>query len=71
MVPQLVKVGEQSGDLAGMFKVLGNFFEKEVDTMAKNLSTILEPIIMIIMGAVIGFILVAVLQPIYGLINAV
>ncbi|CAN5163375.1 type II secretion system F family protein [soil metagenome] len=71
MVAQLVKVGEQSGDLAGMFKVLGNFFEKEVDTMAKNLSTILEPIIMIIMGAVIGFILVAVLQPIYGLINAV
>ncbi len=71
MVGQLVKVGEQSGDLAGMFKVLGNFFEKEVDTMAKNLSTLLEPIIMIIMGVVIGFILIAVLQPIYGLINAV
>jgi type IV pilus assembly protein PilC len=71
MVGQLVKVGEQSGDLAGMFKVLGNFFEKEVDTMAKNLSTLLEPIIMVIMGAVIGFILIAVLQPIYGLINAV
>lgn len=71
MVGQLVKVGEQSGDLAGMFKVLGNFFEKEVDSMAKNLSTLLEPIIMIIMGVVIGFILIAVLQPIYGLINAV
>jgi type IV pilus assembly protein PilC len=71
MVGQLVKVGEQSGDLAGMFTVLGNFFEKEVDAMAKNLSTLLEPLIMIVMGVVIGFVLISVLQPIYGLINAV
>lgn len=71
MIGQLVSVGEQSGDLAGIFKVLGDFFEKEVDGMAKNLSTLLEPIIMIIMGAVIGFILVSVLQPIYGLVNVV
>jgi type II secretory pathway component PulF len=71
MVGQLVAVGEQSGDLAGIFKVLGDFFEKEVDGMAKNLSTLLEPIIMIVMGVVIGFILVSVLQPIYGLVNAV
>jgi type IV pilus assembly protein PilC len=69
MIGQLVAVGEQSGDLAGIFKVLGDFFEKEVDGMAKNLSTLLEPIIMIVMGVVIGFILVAVLQPIYGLVN--
>ena len=71
MVGQLVSVGEQSGDLAGIFVVLGNFFEKEVDSMAKNLSTLLEPIIMIVMGVVIGFILMSVLQPIYGLINVV
>ncbi|HSI21001.1 MAG TPA: type II secretion system F family protein [Verrucomicrobiae bacterium] len=71
MIGQLVAVGEQSGDLAGIFKVLGDFFEKEVDGMAKNLSTLLEPVIMIVMGVVIGFILVSVLQPIYGLVNAV
>lgn len=71
MIGQLVSVGEQSGDLAGIFTVLGEFFEKEVDSMAKNLSTLLEPIIMIVMGAVIGFVLVSVLQPIYGLVNAV
>ncbi len=71
MVGQLVSVGEQSGDLAGIFKVLGEFFEKEVDGMAKNLSTLLEPLIMIVMGTVIGFVLVSVLQPIYGLVNNV
>lgn len=71
MVGQLVRVGEQSGDLAGMFEVLGGFYEKEVDAMAKNLSVLLEPIIMIIMGVVIGFVVISVIQPIYGLINAV
>jgi type IV pilus assembly protein PilC len=71
MIGQLVSVGEQSGDLAGIFVVLGDFFEKEVDGMAKNLSTMLEPIIMIVMGVTIGFVLVSVLQPIYGLVNTV
>lgn len=70
MVGQLVAVGEQSGDLAGVFEVLGEFFEKEVDGMAKNLSTLLEPIIMVVMGAGVGFVLVSVLQPIYALVNA-
>jgi type IV pilus assembly protein PilC len=71
MVGQLVSVGEQSGDLAGIFNVLSSFFEKEVDGMAKNLSTVLEPLIMIVMGTVIGFVLIAVMQPIYGLVNNV
>ncbi|MBU6389141.1 type II secretion system F family protein [Patescibacteria group bacterium] len=70
MIGQLVSVGEQSGDLAGIFNVLGNFFEKEVDTMAKNLSTILEPLIMIVMGAAVGFVLLSVMQPILSLTNA-
>lgn len=69
MVGQLVSVGEQSGDLAGIFNVLGDFFEKEVDSMAKNLSTMLEPIIMVVMGAGIGFVLISVLQPIFNLAN--
>ena len=70
IVGQLVSVGEQSGDLSGIFTVLGEFFEKEVDSMAKNLSSLLEPIIMIVMGVVIGFVLISVIQPIYGLVNA-
>src|SRR5690606_25326597 len=57
MVGQLIKVGEESGDLGEMFGVVGAFFEKEVDSMARNLSALLEPVIMILMGAVIGFVL--------------
>jgi type IV pilus assembly protein PilC len=69
MVGQLVSVGEQSGDLAGIFEVLGGFFQKDVDAMAKNLSTLLEPVIMIVMGGAVGFILISILQPIYSLVN--
>jgi type IV pilus assembly protein PilC len=71
MVGQLISVGEQSGDLAGVFTVLGDFYEKEVDGLTKNLSTLLEPIIMLVMGVAIGFVLISVLQPIYGLVNSV
>jgi len=71
MVGQLVSVGEQSGDLAGIFVVLGDFFEKEVDGMAKNLSTILEPIIMIVMGAAVGFVLISIMQPILSLTSSI
>jgi type IV pilus assembly protein PilC len=69
MVPQLIRVGEETGDLVGILKTLASFYEKEVDSMAKNLSAFLEPIIMIMMGGGIGFVLVSVLQPIYGLIG--
>lgn len=71
MIGQLVSVGEQSGDLAGIFTVLGDFFEKEVDTMAKNLSTILEPIIMIFMGVGVAFVVISVLQPILNLTSSI
>ena len=70
MVGQLASVGEQSGDLAGVFVVLGDFFEKEVDGMAKNLSTLMEPIMMIVMGVGVGFVLVSILQPIYALTSS-
>ena len=71
MIGQLVAVGEQSGDLAGIFTVLGNFFEQEVDTMARNLSTILEPLIMIVMGVAVGFVLLSVMQPILSLESSI
>lgn len=70
MVSQLVSVGEKSGEMQSVFELLANFYEKDVDNMAKNLSSALEPIIMIVMGLGVGFILISVLQPIYGLVGA-
>ena len=44
--------------------------DKEVDTMSKNLTTLLEPIMLIVMGVAIGFVVASVLGPIYSLVNA-
>lgn len=71
MVAQLTAIGERAGDMQEVFQLLADFYEKEVDNIAKNLSSMLEPIIMIVMGLGVGFILMAVLQPIYGLVSAV
>ncbi len=70
MVGNLVSVGEKSGSLDEVFTTIANFFDKEVDAITNNLSTLLEPVLMVIMGVGIGLIIVSVLQPIYGLVNA-
>jgi len=69
MVAQLASVGEKSGEMQDVFELLANFYEKDVDNMAKNLSAAIEPLIMIVMGLGVGFILISVLQPIYGLVG--
>ncbi len=70
MVGNLVSVGEKSGSLDTVFDTIADFFDKEVDGITANLSTLLEPLLMVVMGVGIGLIIVSVLQPIYGLVNA-
>ncbi len=70
MVAQLTQVGEKSGTLDQSFKVIANFYEQEVDNTTRNLSAALEPIIMVVLGIAIALLLVSVLQPMYGLVDA-
>ncbi len=65
MVSQMVAVGENTGNLSENLVYLSEFYEKEVDDAAKNLSTILEPVLMVFMGIVVGFIAISVVTPIY------
>ncbi len=66
MVIQMVKVGEESGKVSGMLLRLALFFEEDVNDTTKNLSTIIEPLLMLFIGAFVGFFAVSILQPIYG-----
>lgn len=70
MVGQLISLGEESGSMESVLLEVANFYDKEVDTMSKNLTTLLEPIMLIVMGIGIGFVVASVLGPIYGLVNA-
>jgi type IV pilus assembly protein PilC len=71
MVGQLALVGEKSGRMSEVFDTLANYYEREVENTTKNLSALIEPIMMLFLGAGIGVLLIAVLQPIYGLVGAV
>jgi len=66
LIPQMLSIGETTGNLSGSLLYLAEFYEAEVDEMAKNLSDILEPLMMILMGIIVGFVVISIITPIYG-----
>jgi type IV pilus assembly protein PilC len=67
LVPNMLKIGEQSGSMEGMLNKTAEYYEKEVDDAIKNISSIIEPIMMVLLGVVALIIVAAVLLPVYGL----
>lgn len=65
MIHQTISVSEVTGNLGEAFLYLGNYYESEVDDLTKNLSNSLEPILLLVMGLIVGFVAVAVISPIY------
>jgi type IV pilus assembly protein PilC len=69
LVPQMLKIGEDSGAIEQMLEKTADYYEKEVDNQIKSISTIIEPVLMIVLGVVALIIVGAVLLPIYGLVG--
>lgn len=69
LVPQMLKIGEDSGAIEQMMGKTADYYEKEVDEQIKTISTIIEPVLMIILGIVAILIVVAILLPIYSLVG--
>ncbi|HSX45157.1 MAG TPA: type II secretion system F family protein [Candidatus Saccharimonadales bacterium] len=69
LVPNMIKIGEQSGALETMMEKVATYYEKEVDNEVKAISTIIEPVLMIVMGVVAMTIVAAILLPVYGLVG--
>lgn len=67
IVPKMIGVGEDTGKLEDVFIYLGEFFEEDVDDATKNLSNILEPILLLIIGILVAFVSLAIISPIYQL----
>lgn len=66
-VPQMIRIGETSGSIDEMLDKVADYYDKEVDNTIASISTLIEPILMVAMAGMIGFIVLAVLLPIYGL----
>lgn len=71
IVPNLIAVGEESGKLDETFGAVADFFNREVEATTRNLTTLLEPMIMLMMGAGVGLVVASVLMPIYKLIESI
>jgi type IV pilus assembly protein PilC len=67
MVTQMVAIGEESGALDGMLGKVADFYEEEVDEAVKALSSLMEPLIMVVLGVLIGGLVVAMYLPIFKL----
>ncbi|MBT4209346.1 MAG: type II secretion system F family protein [Candidatus Komeilibacteria bacterium] len=71
IIPRMINVGEESGNLSEVLDYLADFYELEVDNTTKNLSTMLEPILLVGIGLVVGFVAMSIINPIYDLTSKI
>jgi len=69
MVVQMVAIGEETGNLDTMLNKIADFYDQEVDTAVKGLTSMIEPLIIVAMGFIIGFIVIAMFLPMFELGN--
>jgi type IV pilus assembly protein PilC len=67
LVVQMIQVGEESGTVQEILEQLAGHYEEEVDNTLKNLSSIIEPLLILVIGAVVGLLAVSLITPIYSI----
>jgi type IV pilus assembly protein PilC len=67
MVTQMVSAGEESGDLGGMMTKVADFYDRDIEYSVKRLTTVMDPILTIFVGSIVGFVAIAMYMPIFNL----
>ncbi len=70
LMGEMMAVGEETGELPGMLLSLAVFYEEEVSEATKDMSTVVEPVLMLLIGAVVGFFAYAMMKPMYSMVSA-
>lgn len=71
MVSQMIAIGEESGQVDTVLGHIARFYDQETEMLTKNLSVLIEPVLMIVIGIAVGFMAVSVIMPIYDLANQI
>ena len=71
MVVQMVSVGEETGALDQMLAKIAEFYEDEVDTAVDGLTSVIEPLMMVVLGGIVGGMVVAMYLPIFKMITVI
>ena len=71
MVVCMIDIGEESGRLSEMLVKVGDFYDSEVEATVKGLTSMIEPMLIIFLGVVVGFIAISIMTPIFKLVNSV
>ncbi|MEA2554191.1 MAG: type pilus assembly protein PilC [Fimbriimonadaceae bacterium] len=71
MVTTMIDIGEESGRLSEMMVKVGDFYDSEVESTVKGLTSMIEPMLIIFLGVVVGFIAISIMTPIFKLVNSI
>ena len=71
LVSHMIKIGEESGQIDSVLKHIAKFYDQETEMSTKNLSSLIEPVLMVVIGIAVGFMAVAILLPIYDVASQI